>query len=85
MVNDGDLFVLDFAPMPPVTVPVAMTQFPHDLGFRMPMDAGRGEEVIMFSRGPASTRAAHAAARETPDVLVSDIRDWFGDRELFRN
>ncbi|KAL7929012.1 Alpha/Beta hydrolase protein [Trichoderma chlorosporum] len=81
MVNGGDMFVLDFAPMPPVKVPVAISQFHHDLGFRMPMEwARRGGNNVL--KRTVHNQGGHFAARETPDVLVDDIRVWFGDRDL---
>ncbi|KAI5461852.1 Alpha/Beta hydrolase protein [Mariannaea sp. PMI_226] len=81
MVNDGDLYVLDFAIMPPVEVPVAITQFPHDLGYRMPLEwARRGGNNVL--KRTLHDQGGHFAAREAPDALVNDMREWFGDREL---
>ncbi|PNP44451.1 hypothetical protein TGAMA5MH_03797 [Trichoderma gamsii] len=81
MVNDGDLLVLDFGTMPPVEVPIAITQFRYDLGFRMPIEwARRGGNNVL--RRTLYEQGGHFAARETPDVLVNDIRQWFGDKEL---
>ena len=59
--------------------PVAISEFPYDLWYRTPLDwARRGGNVkyrVVHERG------GHFAAFDAPDLLVNDIRKFFGDRE----
>lgn len=81
MVNDGDMFVLDFGTMPAAEIPVAITQFRLDLGFGMPIEwARRGSNNVL--RRTVPDQGGHFAAREKPNVLANDIGEWFGNREL---
>lgn len=81
MINDGDFVALEFGSIPPVKVPVAIIQFPHDLGFRMPLEwARRGGNNVL--RRTLQDRGGHFASHETPDALVADMQEWFGNKEL---
>ncbi|CAM1510877.1 Fc.00g083900.m01.CDS01 [Cosmosporella sp. VM-42] len=78
--NDGALEGLDFGSLPLVEVPVAISQFPYDITYRMPLDwARRGGNVIKRN---VHNHGGHFAAYEVPDLLLQDIWEWFGDREV---
>ncbi|TFA97400.1 Putative epoxide hydrolase [Trichoderma ghanense] len=78
--NDGALDGLDFGTLPLVEIPVAISQFPHDIAYRLPLDwARRGGNVV---RRNVHDHGGHFAAYEVPNLLLWDIREWFGDREI---
>ncbi|KAG4253721.1 hypothetical protein FPRO03_07681 [Fusarium proliferatum] len=78
--NDGGFETLDFGTLPLVEVPVAISQFPYDLTYRMPLDwAKRGGNVI---KRTVHDHGGHFAAYEVPDLLLHDIWSWFGDKEV---
>ncbi|KAF5599105.1 epoxide hydrolase [Fusarium pseudocircinatum] len=77
--NDGGFETLDFGTLPLVEVPVAISQFPYDLTYRMPLDwAKRGGNVL---KRTIHDHGGHFAAYEVPDLLLHDIWSWFGDKE----
>ncbi|KAJ3547407.1 hypothetical protein NM208_g1531 [Fusarium decemcellulare] len=76
--NDGGFEVLDFGTLPIVDVPVAISQFPYDLAYRLPLDwAKRGGNVVKRN---VHNRGGHFAAWEVPESLLGDIWSWFGDK-----
>lgn len=78
--NDGGFETLDFGALPLVDVPVAISQFPYDLTYHMPLDwAKRGGNVL---KRTVHDHGGHFAAYEVPDLLLRDIWSWFGDREV---
>ncbi|KAF5973630.1 epoxide hydrolase [Fusarium bulbicola] len=77
--SDGGFETLDFGTLPLVEVPVAISQFPYDLAYRMPLDwAKRGGNVL---KRTVHDHGGHFAAYEVPDLLLHDIWSWFGDKE----
>ncbi|KAF4438566.1 epoxide hydrolase [Fusarium acutatum] len=77
--NDGGFETLDFGTLPLVEVPVAISQFPYDLTYRMPLHwAKRGGNVL---KRTVHDHGGHFAAYEVPDLLLHDIWSWFGDKE----
>ncbi|KAF5694111.1 epoxide hydrolase [Fusarium denticulatum] len=77
--NDGGFETLHFGTLPLVEVPVAISQFPYDLTYRMPLDwAKRGGYVL---KRTVHDHGGHFAAYEVPDLLLHDIWSWFGDKE----
>jgi hypothetical protein len=63
-----------------VTQPMAVSQFPRDLGYRLPLEwACRGGNVKNIT---VHDRGGHFAGLDAPDLLLSDIRRFFGDRVL---
>ncbi|KAL7943590.1 alpha/beta-hydrolase [Trichoderma barbatum] len=77
--NDGALEAADFGTLPLVEVPVAISQFPYDITYLMPLEwAKRGGNVIKRN---VHSRGGHFAAYEVPDLLLKDIWEWFGDKE----
>ena len=78
--NEGALEGPDFGTLPLVEVPVAISQFPYDITYRMPLDwAKRGGNVIKRN---VHNHGGHFAAYEVPDLLLRDIWEWFGDKEV---
>ncbi|KAI5460960.1 Alpha/Beta hydrolase protein [Mariannaea sp. PMI_226] len=78
--NDGALEGPDFGTLPLVEVPVAISQFPYDITYRMPLDwAQRGGNVIKRN---VHEHGGHFAAYEVPGLLLQDIWEWFGNKEL---
>jgi pimeloyl-ACP methyl ester carboxylesterase len=76
--NDGALDGVDFGTIPWVKIPVAISQFPYDVAYRLPLEwARRGGNVIKRN---VHDHGGHFAAYEVPDLLLRDIREWFGDR-----
>lgn len=66
--------------MPFASQPIAISQFPLDLWYRTPLDwAKRTGNVVSSVR---HDRGGHFAALDAPDLLVADVRAFFGDREL---
>ncbi|KAF9773102.1 hypothetical protein IL306_009145 [Fusarium sp. DS 682] len=77
--NDGGFETLDFGTLPLVEVPVAISQFPYDLTYRMPLEwAKRGGNVL---KRTVHDHGGHFAAYEVPNLLLQDIWSWFGDKE----
>lgn len=78
VVTDGALIGLDFGNPPPVTRPVAISQFPYDIGYRLPLHwAQRGGNVVQRT---LHQQGGHFAAYEVPALLLNDIWAWFGDK-----
>lgn len=78
--NDGGFATLNFGVLPQVEVPVAISQFPYDLTYRMPLEwAQRGGNVL---KRTVHDHGGHFAAYEVPELLLNDIWSWFGDKEL---
>ncbi|KAH8897680.1 alpha/beta-hydrolase [Thozetella sp. PMI_491] len=78
--GEGGLAVLSFGTLPLVEIPVAISQFPYDITYRMPLEwAQRGGNVL---RRSVNNHGGHFAAYEVPDLLLNDIWLWFGDREV---
>ncbi|KAF4340305.1 epoxide hydrolase [Fusarium beomiforme] len=77
--NDGGLETLEFGTLPLVEVPVAISQFPYDLTYCMPLEwAKRGGNVL---KRTVHNHGGHFAAYEVPNLLLHDIWSWFGDKE----
>ncbi|KFX97022.1 hypothetical protein V490_03007 [Pseudogymnoascus sp. VKM F-3557] len=80
VLSEGGLAALDFGTLPLVEIPVAISQFPYDISFRMPLEwAKRGGNVL---KRTVNTHGGHFAAYEVPGLLLNDIWSWFGDREV---
>ncbi|KAL7928404.1 alpha/beta-hydrolase [Trichoderma chlorosporum] len=77
--NEGALDAADFGTLPLVEVPVAISQFPYDITYRMPLEwAQRGGNV---KKRNVHSHGGHFAAYEVPGLLLQDIWQWFGDTE----
>ena len=60
--------------------PMAVSQFPLDIGYRIPLEwARRGGNVKYLVK---HERGGHFAALDAPDLLVDDVRKFFGDKAL---
>lgn len=77
--RDGGFATFDFGTLPLVEVPVAISQFPYDITYRMPLEwAQRGGNV---KKRVVNDHGGHFAAYEVPGRLLNDIWSWFGDKE----
>lgn len=80
VLKDGGFATLDFGTLPPAQVPVAISQFPYDIAYRMPLSwAKRGGNVLQRT---VHDHGGHFAAYEVPELLLNDIWSWFGDKEV---
>ncbi|KAK8063224.1 epoxide hydrolase [Apiospora saccharicola] len=78
--KDGVISTKGVHSMPYASQPIALSQFPLDLWYRTPLDwAKRTGNVVSCVR---HDRGGHFAALDAPDLLVADLRAFFGDREL---
>ncbi|KUJ09385.1 alpha/beta-hydrolase [Mollisia scopiformis] len=83
MVNDyvvEDGLLINSTTFPYVSQPVAISEFPADIWYRTPLDwAQRGGNVVART---VHEFGGHFAAVETPDLLIEDIRSFFGSSTL---
>ena len=80
VLSDGGFAALDFGTLPLVQLPAAISQFPYDITYRMPLDwAKRGGNVL---KRTVNDHGGHFAAYEVPHLLLNDIWSWFGDKEV---
>ncbi|KAK7993276.1 hypothetical protein PG989_006657 [Apiospora arundinis] len=78
--KDGVISTKGVHSMPYVSQPISISQFPLDLWYRTPLEwAKRNGNVVQCER---HDRGGHFAALDAPDMLVGDVRKFFGDREL---
>ncbi|KAK8030179.1 hypothetical protein PG993_011470 [Apiospora rasikravindrae] len=78
--KDGVISTKGVHTMPYVSQPMSISQFPLDLWYRTPLEwAKRTGNVVSCVR---HDRGGHFAALDAPDLLVNDVRAFFGDREL---
>jgi hypothetical protein len=77
--QDGAISTTGINQLPYVEQPVAISEFPLDIWYRTPLEwATRGGNVryrFVHQTG------GHFPSLDTPDLLVDDIRKFFGDRE----
>ncbi|KAH0490424.1 hypothetical protein TgHK011_001892 [Trichoderma gracile] len=76
---DGAISVRGIEGVPYVKQPVAISQFPHDLGYGTPLEWARRMGNVRWSA--VHEKGGHFPALETPEVLVEDMRRFFGDEE----
>ena len=62
-------------PADPTTVPLAVAQFPGDLPSVRAFAAHQHRNIVSWNR---FDRGGHYAAHDAPDLLVADIRQFFG-------
>ncbi|KAK9795982.1 putative Alpha/Beta hydrolase protein [Seiridium cardinale] len=78
--QDGVISVRGINAMPYVSQPIAVSQFPKDIGYGTPLEwAKRTGNVVYFAR---HDRGGHFAATDAPDLLIEDVRKFFGDKQL---
>ncbi|KAK4072219.1 hypothetical protein Trihar35433_4283 [Trichoderma harzianum] len=82
-VNDNILengLLINSTTFPYVHQPVALSEFPADIWYRTPLDwAQRGGNVVVRK---VHDKGGHFPSIETPDVLIDDIRSFFGNGSL---
>ncbi|PSN65049.1 alpha/beta-hydrolase [Corynespora cassiicola Philippines] len=78
-VIDGD-WSFKFGEFPFVKQPTAISLFPYDLWYRLPLDWAqrRGNVTARYIHD----RGGHFAAHEVPEIFASDIWDFFGNKSL---
>jgi pimeloyl-ACP methyl ester carboxylesterase len=64
-------------PAGPTTVPLALAHFPHDI---RPIRACAERDHANIVSWHSYERGGHYAAHQAPDLLVQDIRTFFGER-----
>lgn len=78
--QDGAISTSGINLLPYVKQPVAISQFPHDVWYRTPLDwARRGGNVV---QNTIHETGGHFASLTTPDLLLEDIWRFFGNQEL---
>ncbi|PON20329.1 hypothetical protein TGAM01_v210828 [Trichoderma gamsii] len=82
-VNDHILengLLINSTTFPYIHQPVAISEFPADIWYRTPLDwAQRGGNVVIRK---VHEEGGHFASVETPDLLIEDIRSFFGNGTL---
>nr|POE50142.1 putative epoxide hydrolase [Quercus suber] len=71
---------LDYGHYPYVSQPVAVSQFPLDAGYDLPLAWARREGNVV--QRTVNAVGGHLAAYEVPDLLAENLRAFFGDRAL---
>ena len=78
--QDGAIGIMAINLLPYVSQPVAISQFPYDIGYRTPLSwAQQAGNVV--SRA-VHDKGGHFPALTDTQVLLQDIRKFFGDRKL---
>ncbi|KAH6658563.1 Alpha/Beta hydrolase protein [Truncatella angustata] len=78
--KDGVISVRGINTMPYISQPIALSQFPRDIWYRTPLEwAKRTGNVVYFAK---HERGGHFAATDAPDLLIQDIRKFFGNAQL---
>ncbi|EGR48633.1 uncharacterized protein TRIREDRAFT_121877 [Trichoderma reesei QM6a] len=76
---DGAISVRGIEALPYVKQPVAVSQFPHDIWYGTPLEWARRMGNVKWSA--VHEKGGHFPAVETPEVLVEDMRRFFGNEE----
>ena len=80
--QDGAISIEGIQNCPYVTQPVAISEFPLDIWYRTPLEwAQRGGNVLYRT---VHEKGGHFPSLDTPELLVEDVRRFFGDRKLSR-
>jgi hypothetical protein len=78
--QDGVVSLQGINAMPYISQPIALSQFPYDIWYGTPLEwakrSGNVVKVVKHDRG------GHFAAVDAPDLLIGDIRSFFGDGKL---
>ena len=78
--QDGVISTKGINMMPYVKQPVAISEFPHDIWYRTPLEwAQRGGNVKYRT---VHETGGHFPSLSNPDLLLGDIWKFFGDEEL---
>jgi hypothetical protein len=80
VLQDGAISTRGIHLLPYVKQPIAISQFPHDLWYRTPIEwARRGGNV---QQNTVHKTGGHFATLTSPDLLLNDIWRFFGNRKL---
>ncbi|KAL5085077.1 hypothetical protein Trisim1_010866 [Trichoderma cf. simile WF8] len=76
---DGAISMSGVENLPYVKQPVAISQFPHDIWYRTPLEWAKRNGNVKWSA--VHEKGGHFPALETPEVLAGDVRQFFGNAE----
>ena len=69
----------DGGEVPYAQQPIAISEFPYDLWYRLPLDWA--QRIGNVKKRFVHDEGSHFAAWQTPELLAADMWEWFGDRE----
>ncbi|OQU97389.1 hypothetical protein CLAIMM_03323 [Cladophialophora immunda] len=78
--QDGAISPQGINELPYVKQPVAISEFPYDLWYRTPLEWARRLGNVKYRT--VHERGGHFATLDAPDLLIDDIRRFFGDPEV---
>ncbi|KAL7905353.1 Alpha/Beta hydrolase protein [Trichoderma velutinum] len=76
---DGAISMSGIENLPYVKQPVAISQFPHDIWYRTPLEWAKRNGNVKWNA--VHEKGGHFPALETPEVLARDMRQFFGNAE----
>ncbi|KAL7790692.1 Alpha/Beta hydrolase protein [Trichoderma afarasin] len=76
---DGAISMSGVENLPYVKQPVAISQFPHDIWYRTPLEWAKRNGNVKWSA--VHEKGGHFPALETPEVLAGDVQQFFGNAE----
>jgi pimeloyl-ACP methyl ester carboxylesterase len=74
--QEGNFEGFSFGTLPYVSQPAAISEFPYDAWFGLPLDWAQREGNVQVRY--VHTRGGHFAAYEVPELLARDLWTWFG-------
>ncbi|CRG88926.1 Epoxide hydrolase 1 [Talaromyces islandicus] len=74
--REGSFEGFGFGTLPYVSQPVAISEFPHDILFDLPLDWAQRDGNVQARY--VHTHGGHFAAYEVPELLAQDLWTWFG-------
>lgn len=77
---DGAISIGGIKELPFVHQPVAISEFPHDIWYRTPLEWARRGGNVKYRN--VHDRGGHFATLDAPELLIDDIRRFFGDTEI---
>lgn len=78
--REGVFEDFSFGTFPFVSQPTAISEFPYDVWFGLPLDWAQRDGNVQARYVHA--RGGHFAAYEVPDLLAQDLWTWFGGLDL---
>lgn len=80
LLQDGAINLSSINLLPYVSQPVAISQFPYDIGYRTPLSwAQQAGNVVSRS---VHDKGGHFPALTDTQALLEDVRKFFADRKL---
>ncbi|EXJ78913.1 hypothetical protein A1O3_08413 [Capronia epimyces CBS 606.96] len=78
--QDGAISPQGINQLPYVKQPVAISEFPYDIWYRTPLEWARRGGNVRYRT--VHKLGGHFPSLDVPDLLIDDIRRFFGDREI---